>query len=176
MSPHWIPQLEPWNPVEEFHIYEDRIYKIFRRDFIDTHPKYNGMRVSVRRQQEESDGKWAGFFHITSKEDQYTGERNVDLRRCERIRYPRQTIDHYDNCPQCRYEICDSPLMWKKRKHKRDRVYILIEDERYLVVLEPHPEKGYCMLVTAFYVDNEGYLSDLRDEYEDAKESGDALR
>lgn len=171
MSPHWIPNLEPKDPNTDFHEYEDAIYMIFKHDFIDTHPQYRGMRVSVRRQQEESDGKWAGFVHITSQKDNKTGERVVDLRRCERIRYPRKTIDNYGNCPQCGYAECDRPLVWERNKHGRDRVNILIEDEQYLVVLEPHQEKGYCMLITAFYIDNEHYLNDLLDEYKKATRS-----
>lgn len=176
MSPHWTPDLECKDPLEGFPSYEDRIYEIFRRDFIDSHPEYEGMRVSVRRQQEESDGKWAGFFHITSVEDKETGERVADLRRCERVRYPRKTIDHYDNCPECGYRICEKPLVWWFRKARRNRVHILIEPERYLVVLEPHPEKDYCMLVTAYYVDRDHSYRKLIRQYNDALKNGDAIQ
>ena len=62
MTPHWIPELVPKSPIEDFAVYEDRIYAIFRQDFIDSHPSFDGLRVSVRRQREETDGKWAGFF------------------------------------------------------------------------------------------------------------------
>lgn len=103
MTPHWTPELVTKSPIEDFAVYEDRIYAIFRHDFIDSHPSFDGLRVSVRRQKEETDGKWAGFFHITSVEDYTTGERNVDLRRCERIRFPRKTIDNAKDCPQCHY-------------------------------------------------------------------------
>lgn len=99
MTPHWTPELVTKSPIEDFAVYEDRIYAIFRQDFIDSHPSFDGLRVSVRRQKEETDGKWAGFFHITSVEDHATGERNVDLRRCERIRFPRKTIDDAKGLP-----------------------------------------------------------------------------
>jgi hypothetical protein len=64
MTPHWTPELVTKSPIEDFAVYEDRIYAIFRHDFIDSHPSFDGLRVSVRRQKEETDGKWAGFFHI----------------------------------------------------------------------------------------------------------------
>lgn len=168
-SPHWIPALEVKSSLQDFHAYEDYIYSIFKRDFIDTHPIYKNLRVSVRRQKEEADGKWAGFFHITSVEDKATGERIVDLRRCERIRFPRQTIEHYDSCSICHYKSCARPLIWAEHKHGKDRVYILIQPERYLVVLEPHQGKGYCMLVTAYYVDREHSYTKLLKQYKKAR-------
>ena len=51
MTPHWIPELVPKSPIEDFAVYEDRIYAIFRQDFIDSHPSFDGLRVSVRRQR-----------------------------------------------------------------------------------------------------------------------------
>lgn len=176
MTPHWIPELVSKSPIEDFAVYEDRIYAIFRQDFIDSHPSFDGLRVSVRRQREETDGKWAGFFHITSVEDHATGDRNVDLRRCERIRFPRKTIDDAKDCPQCHYEVCDAPLIWRKHKHGRDRLYILIEPERYLVVLEPHKEKGYCMLVTAYYVDHDHSFNKLLKEYDQSSLDGNCVQ
>ena len=55
---------------------------------------------------------------------------------------------------------------------------ILVDPERYLVVLEPHPEKPrpYCMLVTAYYLDPErSYRKQLR-RYEQAKNRGDKIQ
>lgn len=60
MTPHWIPELVPKSPIEDFAVYEDRIYAIFRQDFIDSHPSFDGLRVSVRRQREETDGNGPG--------------------------------------------------------------------------------------------------------------------
>ena len=168
-TPHWLPKLEYKDPLQDFRVYEDYLYLIFKSDFIDSHPYFRGLRVSVRRQKEESDGKWAGFFHITSVEDKNSGERVVDLRRCERIRFPRKTIEHYDSCPFCHYQSCDKPLTWTERKRGKCRFYILIESERYLVVLEPHQEKGYCMLVTAYYVDQEHSYEKLLKQYKKAR-------
>lgn len=176
MTPHWTPELVTKSPIEDFAVYEDRIYAIFRHDFIDSHPSFDGLRVSVRRQKEETDGKWAGFFHITSVEDYTTGERNVDLRRCERIRFPRKTIDNAKDCPQCHYEVCDAPLIWRKHKHGHDRLYILIESERYLVVLEPHKDRGYCMLVTAYYVDHDHSFNKLLKEYDQSSLNGNCVQ
>ena len=178
MTPHWIPELETQNIGEEFSSYENRLYDIFRRDFILSHPTYDNLTVTVRRHEEEEDGKWAGFFHITSTEDHATGERITDVRRCERIRYPRPTVQYCRQCPQCAYTICEKPMVWKEPWRGRTRANILVDPERYLVVLEPHPEKPrpYCMLVTAYYLDQEhSYRKQLR-RYEQAKNRGDKIQ
>lgn len=55
---------------------------------------------------------------------------------------------------------------------------ILVDPERYLVVLELHPEKPrpYCMLVIAYYLDQErSYRKQLR-RYEQAKNRGDKIQ
>ena len=62
MTPHWTPELVTKSPIEDFAVYEDRIYAIFRHDFIDSHPSFDGLRVSVRRQKEETDGKMGWVF------------------------------------------------------------------------------------------------------------------
>lgn len=179
MSPHWTPELEIRDPLEDFSDYENRLYDIFRNDFILSHPTYDGLKVTVRRHQEERDGKWAGFFHITSVEDHVTHDRNADLRRCERIRYPRPTVQYCRHCPECDYTICERPLIWREPwRNKRTRVNILIPSEQYLVVLEPHPEKPqpYCMLVTAYYLDHHHSYEKQIHRYKQAGERGDAIQ
>lgn len=176
ISPHWTPPLVPINSCEPFGQYENRLYDIFRQDFITSNPVFQGMRVSVRRKREESDGKWAGFVHITSMTDKDSGERIPDFPRCEHIRFPRQVIEHYDDCPECHYSVCEKPLVWWSRRSHKDRIHILLKSERYLVVLEPHADKGYCMLVTAYYVDHDHSLRKLLRDYAKAVESGDSIQ
>lgn len=173
--PHWLPPLMPQEPYESFPHYEDRIYEVFRQDFIDSHPSFKGLQVNVRRQQQEDDGKWAGFVHMTSHDDHIAGDRVPDLPRCERIRFPRQLIEHYLDCPICHYTICEKPLAWWSERHGRRRIQILMESERYLVVLEPHPEKNYCLLVTAYCVDHDHSYHKLLKDYERAVSERNAI-
>lgn len=53
---------------------------------------------------------------------------------------------------------------------------ILIESERYLVVLEPHKDRGYCMLVTAYYVDHDHSFNKLLKEYDQSSLNGNCVQ
>ena len=51
-------------------------------------------------------------------------------------------------------------LVWSTPYKGHSRVKMLLEDEQYLVVLERREK--YCLLITAFYVDQEHRLEKLR--------------
>lgn len=174
----WIPDLEYKSPYEDFSVYEDRIYEIFKNDFIAHNPTFQGLPVKVRRYAEEIDGKWAGFFHITSVEDHKTGERDVDLRRCERIRFPSPSISYSFNCPTCNYDTCEKPLIWKERQYGKNRIHILLKSEKYIIVLEPRPKAKmpYCMLITAYYLDRENSFKREIRRYETAAKEGRVIQ
>lgn len=174
-SPHWTPQLVPQKPYEPFPHYENRLYDIFRHDFIQSHPTFQGLQVNVRRQQQEADGKWAGFVHMTSHNDYAAGDRVPDIPRCERIRFPRKLIENYADCPECHYMVCDKPLIWYDERNRRRRVVILMKEDRYVIILEPHEDKGYCLLVTAYYVDHDHSYYKLLKDYEKAAMRGDRI-
>lgn len=178
MTPHWVPPLMSQIVNETFAHYEDRLYAVFENDFIVSHPHYRGLPVHVRRREEESDGKWAGFVHITTEEDHETGQRMTDMDRCERIRYPRPSIDYCEECPSCSYTQCEKPLIWEEDWRNRTRVHILVRPERYLVILEPHPEKErpYCMLVTAYYLNYESSYNGQLRRYDRAKRAGKIIQ
>lgn len=55
---------------------------------------------------------------------------------------------------------------------------ILVDPERYLVVLEPHPEKPrpYCMLVTAYYLNYESSYNGQLRRYDRAKRAGKIIQ
>lgn len=55
---------------------------------------------------------------------------------------------------------CRGVMVWTarhtvKRGRAVPRVKLFQEDESYLVVLEPRLRQGYCLLITAYYVDEE---------------------
>src|SRR5438132_13304737 len=89
----WVPPLilmadhgDSWQP------YIKAVYAVFRRDFIDSQPRFRGRWVRCRRDP-IYDGKEAGFWHCTS-EGKSEDERLPDIRRCERIAWVRGVIDH----------------------------------------------------------------------------------
>src|SRR3989339_1115532 len=80
-KPSWLPDIisvdGSWDEILE------RLYKIFKTDFIDGKPKLENFPVFWDR---AIDNKYErGFWHLIEKENQQTIERNFDPRRAERL-------------------------------------------------------------------------------------------
>jgi len=140
----------------DFSSYFKEVYKIFENDFIKTQPLYDGLRVSAQKQP-EIDGIHRTFYHITH-EGEIEKERTPDLRRMERIRFPKFCII---NCPHSEL------LIWEKNIGNDNRIHILNEEQRYLVVLTKR--KGYLLFWTAFYIMENHTLKNKIKEYETYK-------
>ncbi|WP_086872393.1 hypothetical protein [Kosakonia pseudosacchari] len=122
--------------------YFEAIYEVFHQDFVLSKPVFRGKRLGLKRYP-EYDGKSATFWHMISTGDQ-EDERVPDIRRCERIAWPKPIIDN-----------CDEPCLkvWAEPKGKNQRIHIWFENENYLVVLD---DRGnYILPWTAFYIQEE---------------------
>jgi len=151
---HWLPALIRF---EDYHgdwdRYLDALYAFFKQDFIDTRPTYAGRRLSLKRHPVTA-GKEATFWHLI-QEGATESQRIPDLRRCERIRWPRPVISHSE----------DAVIkVWKNRRKGESRICLWLESEDYLVVLADR--RGYLLLWTAYVVDKPHRRRKLRKEYE----------
>ena len=158
----WIPKLEPYDGYDTWKDYEDLLYSIFKHDFIDSHPDFEGKRVAIRREPIEY-GKEEAFFHVTCQDYSKEGDRVPDLRRCERIRWVRAFIENY-NCDPSACPECEGVKVWSEPYKNNSRVHILLEEERYIVVIERR--NTYCLLVTAFYFDQDHALKKKLKHYD----------
>ena len=92
-SPDWLPPLVLFNDYSgDWNAYLEALYACFRQDFIDTNPVFQGRRLGLKRHP-MADGKEATFWHMI-QEGKAEQERIPDLRRCERIRWPKPIIEH----------------------------------------------------------------------------------
>lgn len=150
----WLPPLEMLERHGgDWSRFLDAIYRIFKRDFVDSSPSFRGIRMSLKKHP-LSEGKEATFWHIIS-EGSSEEDRKPDLRRCERIRWPRAIIEH------------DSDIdlkVWQNQRRGEDRILLLIEKESYLVVLARR--KSYILLWTAYLVTEPHRRRKLIKEYE----------
>lgn len=128
-------------------------YTIFEQDFIKSNPIFEGVNVAVRRYP-EMDGMHKTFYHITH-EGEDESERTPDLRRIERIRFPKFMIDNNSH-----KEI----LLWKNKRGKDERTILFNEEENYIVVLTDRGQ--YYMFITAYLVEQEHRKRKLLKEYE----------
>lgn len=180
----WIPEEEFRDCSESWSDYDKRLYAIFRADFVESRPIFNGFPVKPRTNP-YYDEREESFWHLTCRDYGHTNggskSRDPDLERCRRIRWPRAFIDNYLLC--AKHDIqsskCRGVLIWEST-HKTnngrstDRVKLFLDEERYLLVLEKR--QHYYLLITAYYVDEEYSYKGLKREAarKNAKYAGSA--
>lgn len=146
-----------------FSSYLDAVYAIFYQDFIKNQPKYKGLKVAVRKYP-EVDGMHRTFYHITH-EGEDESNRQPDIRRMERICFPKFVIDNNQH-----REI----LIWKNKRGRDERIVLFNESESYVLILTDRG--GYYLFITAYLVDKEHRKQKLLKEYEAYEKTKTAQR
>lgn len=163
----WLPDLLEYDDIyPNLEIYDNAVYNIFKCDFIDSSPTFNGLKVAIRKNPLVN-GREQTYYHITSKDYDYSNNRYLDKLRCERIRWVRQIIEHFD-CNKQSCLDCNGIKAWSTH-HVRNqvRIKILFPEKRYVVILEQRPT--YYILVTAYYLEYDHAIRKLLKEFEKAK-------
>jgi hypothetical protein len=94
--PAWLPALICLSDFGgNWDRYQQGLYEVFRRDFLEARLYFRGLPLRLKRHP-LADGKEATFWHFTS-EGHVEAERTPDLRRCERIAWPRPIIERVDD-------------------------------------------------------------------------------
>jgi hypothetical protein len=137
----------------DFNMFNAAVYEQFQIDFIDTRPYFLGQRLGLKLHP-IVDGKECTYYHITHEgADEAT--RTPDIRRMERIRFPKFIIN---SCPHNDFKI------WKNQRGRDTRTLIFNEAESYLIVLSER-KGGYLLLWTAYLVKGERRRNELLKEY-----------
>lgn len=158
----WLPELFDVSDLRNWEqIYND-IYAIFHEDFIESAPIFEGKKVWIRKYPYEF-GREKAFYHLTCQDYEKTMDRKPDLRRCERVRWIRAFIENYA-CDPSLCEDCDGVKVWSEPYKNTSRVYLLLEEELYVVILERR--ENYVLLVTAFYIDQDHKMDKLIRKWE----------
>lgn len=124
-----------------FENYFHAVYQIFKNHFIDNSPKFVGVPVYTKKFP-LTDGKFhRTFYHITH-EGEDEDDRTPDLRRMERVRFPKFMINEHPH---------NELLVWVEKRKKEQRIHIFNNDEGYLLVLAKR--KGFLLLWTAFVLE-----------------------
>ena len=133
--------------------YLEAIYTLFKIDFIDNQAFFNGTILGLKRYPLIRD-KEATFWHLITKDDKEAQDRLADLRRCERIKWPKFIIDNNKD---------DDIKVWETIKNNDLRIHIAYKWE-YVVVLSRR--KGYLLLWTAFVVEHNHKKKKMKKEYD----------
>lgn len=142
----------------DFKSYFDAVYQIFKNDFIINPPFFKGVKVTAQAHP-EVDGIHRTFYHITH-EGEVENDREPDLRRMERIRFPKYIIQSSPH---------DDLLIWKNTRGKDVRILIFNDAENYLTVLTER--KNYCLFWTAYIIEQSHQKRKLIKEYESYKKA-----
>jgi len=141
-----------------FQAYLSAVYAVFENDFIRSQPRYEGLKVAVRKYP-KADGLHRTFYHITH-EGEDENNRQPGIRRMERIRYPKFVVEQNQH-PEI--------LIWKNRRGNDERILLYNESENYIVVLTERKE--FYLFITAYMVDTEHRKRSLLKEYEAYKKA-----
>lgn len=149
--PAWLPPLVLFKG--DWGKYLDALYGYFKQDFIDSSPSFKGRRLGLKKHPLNK-GKEATFWHFI-QEGTNEDDRIPDLRRCERIRWPRPVIENTD----------ESVLkIWENTRKGEKRILLWLEKQEYLVILAER--NGYLLPWTAYLVTEEHRRRKLQKEYE----------
>lgn len=158
----WLPRLitlaqhgGDWNT------YLTAIHGVFIRDFVSDPPTFPGKRVGVKRFPVR-DGKAATFWHFIS-EGKVEEERTPDLRRCERIGWPRPLIIELAALVRGSGRV----RCWRQDRAPARRILIAVEDFSYVVILDDR--RDYVLPWTAYPVQYRHQQDKFRREWEAAQ-------
>jgi hypothetical protein len=156
-KPDWLPPLVLFEAFGgDWDQYLDALYAFFKEDFIHRVAFFKAERVVLKRHPIEK-GKEATFWHLISAGSSEK-DRLPELRRCERIRWPRPVIGQADDIVI---------KVWENKRSNEKRICLWLEKQEYLVVLAKR--SGYIVLWTAYLVTTDHQKNKLQKEYETHK-------
>lgn len=156
MCEDWLPGLLSLDKYQgDWDKYLIAVYAIFEADFIKSKPLFT-KRMALKRYP-LSQGKEATFWHFVSegKEEQ---NRIIDMRRCERISWPKVIIEAFTT---------DKVKIWKTVRGTSVRIVIALHDFSYVVVLDDRGD--YVLPWTAYCVNYPHTKRQLEKQYNEFK-------
>jgi hypothetical protein len=135
-----------------FTLYNEAVYAVFKNDFLKNRPVFQNKKLALKTHP-LIDGKEYTYYHFTHSGNIETA-RIPDLRRMERIGFPKPMIDFSDD---------ENLKVWRNKRGASERILILHEMERYLVILEDREK--YILPWTAYLVEDDSRLRRLLVEY-----------
>ena len=160
MSVEWLPKLTLLEDSGgDWSQYVERLHRQFLADFVESKPDWHGKDVRLKRHP-EYDGKSATFWHMIS-EGGVEADRTPDMRRCERIAWPRPIMDEFDDTAfgttGCRV------LWWAELRGTENRYHVAPSDFSYVVVVADRGD--FVLPWTAYYVEHTHTREKLRKKW-----------
>ncbi|MFZ0828840.1 MAG: hypothetical protein WAO02_15595 [Verrucomicrobiia bacterium] len=139
--------------------YEEVLYSHFTTDFLDSLPDWIGKRVGLKKHP-LCKGKEATFWHFIS-DGKIEDDRLPDIRRCERIRWPKPTMEAFTNL---RPTADDRIVWWKNERRQEERYLLALPDFSYLMVVADRGD--YVLPWTQYHVEHPHQRQKYQKEYD----------
>lgn len=150
-----------YNLTGDWDAYENGLYQIFCNFFDNSSlAKYNGEKI--RYNKRASENRPEGYWHVTHRDAPNSVgriDRIFDPERSRRIGWIKNLV--CEDCTSCK-------IFWDKN---RDKLHFWLEDDDYILILARqkriHHGSNCLHLVTAFYIDGNGYRRKFSKMYKD---------
>ena len=129
------------------------LYQFFCSDFIKNKTMYNGRKLGLKKYP-KLNGKEATFWHIIS-EGKYEDQKIPEMRRCERIRWPKVIIENNNDT---------SIKVWKNNRGNETNICLCYGNWEYIVILRERPK--YTLFWTAYPLKYSHTKRKMKKEYE----------
>ena len=150
----WLPELIEYgskkNNQDE---YIEAIYLIYKEEFINKGIYFRKEKLGLKRLPLRN-GKEATFYHIIS-EGKDEEQRDIDLERCARIKWPRAILAS---------DYVGLKIWENKRKNKRN-ILVWFPEKEYLIIIRKNPNEK--LIWTAYPVTENHRKRKLQKEYEE---------
>ena len=144
-QPDWLPEMLDLDGSYEEII--ERLYDVFRKDFIQERPKHLSCTVRYNGNiYEFSQGKVEGFWHVITRYDSTKTNRLINYPRAKRLPWAKPLMENPDK-DAIKFFIYDEGSNSKGIRH-----YIWFENGNYVVILRKRRDDFFW--ITAFYVDD----------------------
>ena len=123
-----------------------RLYGVFKKDLIDEPIYINQIQVAYDKRRSRHPlfiGKPTGFEHICTRESKYSGKRNFDPERANKIHWIKPVI-HFKEDARVRY-------FERAHANGKNQQYYWLYEKDYVVIIREITNS--LQLVTAFRVD-----------------------
>lgn len=155
--PAWLPPLILFHDYEgDWDAYLEAVYAVFAADFLGVRPNFDGKRMGLKSHPMEL-GKEATFWHFVQS-GPVEAERMPEMRRLERIAWPRAVIDNHSD---------PAVKRWSEVRKGSENIHLWCEEAEYLVVLA---DRGNFVLPwTAYPVEHQHQRDKLNRRWEKFK-------
>jgi hypothetical protein len=156
----WLPSLILLDSYSgNWDSYSAEIYRHFVSDFVNTKPSLPNKRVALKRNPKQ-EGREATFWHmITEGEDE--ASRKPDITRCERIKWPKPTMESFDDMKPV---VGSRIKWWRNKRGLSNRIVLSLDDFSYVVIVDERDD--FVLPWTHYLVKQKHRRAKLRKEFE----------